>query len=251
MIKAERHDRILAELAKRGSIGVQELANLLDASPATIRRDIAELDERQTVLRTHGGATLRDRHEELPYDAKVMAFLPEKRRIGAKAASMLTPNLTVGCGGGTTMMQMIVAIKRMRLKVVTTAVNVALELRDAPGIEVLLTGGTLRARTAEMVGHVAERTLRDVNLDVAVIGVDGIEAKGGLTTYDSAEAYVNRVLIERAQEVWILADHTKIGQVRPAVIAPLANAMLLVTDSAAPEGQLRELSDAGLKLMRA
>ncbi len=250
MIKAERHDRILAELAKRGSIGVQELADLLDASPATIRRDIAELDERQTVLRTHGGATLRDRHEELPYDAKVMAFLPEKRRIGAKAASMLTPNLTVGCGGGTTMMQMIVAIKRMRLKVVTTAVNVALELRDAPGIEVLLTGGTLRARTAEMVGHVAERTLRDVNLDVAVIGVDGIEAKGGLTTYDSAEAYVNRVLIERAQEVWILADHTKIGQVRSAVIAPLANATLLVTDSAAPDGKLRELSDSGLKLVR-
>lgn len=250
MIKAERHDRILAELAKRGSIGVQELADLLDVSPATIRRDIAELDERQTVLRTHGGATLRDRHEELPYDAKVMAFLPEKRRIGAKAASMLTPNLTVGCGGGTTMMQMIVAIKRMRLKVVTTAVNVALELRDAPGIEVLLTGGTLRARTAEMVGHVAERTLRDVNLDVAVIGVDGIEAKGGLTTYDSAEAYVNRVLIERAQEVWILADHTKIGQVRSAVIAPLANATLLVTDSAAPDGKLRELSDSGLKLVR-
>ncbi len=250
MIKAERHDRILAELAKRGSIGVQELADLLDASPATIRRDIAELDERQTVMRTHGGATLRDRHEELPYDAKVMAFLPEKRRIGAKAASMLTPNLTVGCGGGTTMMQMIVAIKRMRLKVVTTAVNVALELRDAPGIEVLLTGGTLRARTAEMVGHVAERTLRDVNLDVAVIGVDGIEARGGLTTYDSAEAYVNRVLIERAQEVWILADHTKIGQVRSAVIAPLANATLLVTDSAAPDGKLRELSDSGLKLVR-
>jgi DeoR/GlpR family transcriptional regulator of sugar metabolism len=249
MIKAERHDRILAELAKRGSIGVQELADLLDASPATIRRDIAELDELQTVLRTHGGATLRDRHQELSYDAKVMAFLPEKRRIGAKAASLLTPGLTIGCGGGTTVMQMIAAIKRMSLKVVTTAVNVALELRDAPDIEVLLSGGTLRSRTAEMVGHVAERTLRDVNLDLAIIGTDGIDLEGGLTTYDSAEAYVNRVLIERAQEVWILADHSKLGQIRPAVIAALDQASVLITDTAAPE--LHDFEKIGVKVVRA
>jgi DeoR/GlpR family transcriptional regulator of sugar metabolism len=188
MIKAERHDRIMAELAKRGAVGVQELAELLDTSPATIRRDIAELDGKNAVVRTHGGAVLQDGHQELPYDAKVMTFHLEKRRIGAMAASMLSPGQTVGFGGGTTVMNMITAIKRMQLHVVTTAVNVALELRDAADIDVLLTGGMFRARTAEMVGHVAERTLNDVNLDVAVIGIDGIDIERGLTTYDSAEA---------------------------------------------------------------
>jgi len=251
MIKAERHDRILAELAKRGAIGVQELADLLKASTATVRRDISELDESGAVIRTHGGVTLRDTREELPYDAKVMAFLPEKRRIGAKAASMLTPNLSIGCGGGTTIMQMVVAIKRIPLHVTTTAINVALELRDADNIEVLLTGGTLRARTAEMVGHVAERTLRDVNLDIALIGIDGIDPRNGLSTYDSAEAYVNRVLIDRAREVWILADHSKLGQTRPAVIAAVSTASVIITDTAAPPDMVRAIEALGSKVILA
>src|SRR5690606_16202165 len=143
-------------------------------------------------------------------------------RIGAMAASLLTSGLTVGFGGGTTIMNMIAAIKRMQLRVVTTAVNVALELRDADEIDVLLTGGMFRSRTAEMVGHVAERTLNDVNLDIAIIGIDGVDPDRGLTTYDSAEAYVNRVLIGRARETSILADHSKLGVVRPAVIADVA-----------------------------
>ena len=73
MIRAERHERILAELARRGTVGANELALLLDASLATIRRDITALDERRAVKRTHGGASLPQRREELPFDAKVMA----------------------------------------------------------------------------------------------------------------------------------------------------------------------------------
>lgn len=251
MIKAERHDRILAELSKRGAVGVQELADLLDASPATIRRDIAELDKKNVVVRTHGGAVLQDSHQELPYDAKVMTFHLEKRRIGAMAASLLSPGLTVGFGGGTTVMNMIAAIKRMQLHVVTTAVNVALELRDAPDIDVLLTGGMFRSRTAEMVGHVAERTLNDVNLDIAIIGIDGIDPERGLTTYDNAEAYVNRVLISRARETWILADHSKLGAVRPAVIAEVTAASRLVTDQAADPGIVARLTEMGIEVVQA
>lgn len=250
MIKAARHDRILAELAKRGAIGVQELAALLDASTATIRRDIAELDQMGSVLRTHGGATLRNAVEELPYDAKVMAFLPEKRRIGAMAASMLAPHQVVGVGGGTTVMQMIGALKRQKLHIVTTAINVALELRDAPEIEVMLTGGMLRSRTAEMVGHVAERTLNDLNLDLAIIGIDGIHPTGGLTTYDAAEAYVNRVMLQRARDVWILADHSKLGQIRPVIVSEVATMSTLITDSAAPEEWTRQLERLGTRIVR-
>jgi DeoR/GlpR family transcriptional regulator of sugar metabolism len=251
MIKAERHDRILAELAKRGAIGVQELAELLDASAATIRRDIGELDGAGSVVRTHGGVTLRDTREELPYDAKVMALLPEKRRIGAMAASMLRPSLSVGCGGGTTVMQMITAIKRMSLHITTTAINVALELRDAEHIDVLVTGGTLRGRTAEVVGHVAERTLRDVNLDIAIIGADGVDPELGLTTYDHAEAFVNRTLIERAKEVWILADHSKFGQSRPAVIVPIEFAHKIITDTGVAPDMVERIEKRGPQVIKA
>jgi DeoR/GlpR family transcriptional regulator of sugar metabolism len=249
-IKAVRHDRILAEIARRGAVSVQELADLLDASPATIRRDISELDELGSAVRTHGGVTVREANEELPYDAKVMAFLPEKRRIAAAAAAMLTPNLSVGVGGGTTIMQMIVAIKRKKLHIVTTAINVALELRDAPEIDVLLTGGTLRSRTAEMVGHVAERTLNDFNLDLAIIGIDGIHPTSGLTTYDAAEAFVNRVMLGRAREVWVLADHSKIGQVRPAIVAGAERVNVLVTDTGAPAEWTDQLEAVGIRVVK-
>lgn len=249
MIKAERHDHILAELARRGAISVQELAALLGTSSATIRRDIVELDAHGTLLRTHGGAALLDRHQEFSYDAKVMAYLPEKRRIGAYAATQIKPGTTVGCGGGTTVMQMIASIKRLPLHIVTTAINVALELRDAPDISVMLTGGLMRSRTAEVVGHVCERTLRDVNLDLAIIGADGVHCDLGCTTYDGEEAYINRVLIDRAHEVWILADHSKLGQVRPAIIHDITVANLLITDSGASPDQIAAIQQKGTKVI--
>ncbi|MEZ5776915.1 MAG: DeoR/GlpR family DNA-binding transcription regulator [Paracoccaceae bacterium] len=250
MIRAERHERILAELARRGTVSAKELASLLDASLATIRRDIAELDDRHAVKRTHGGASLPQRREELPFDAKLMTFLPEKRRIGAQVGAMIEAGSTIGLGGGTTVMQILPAIRRMELKLVTTAVNVALELRDASNVSVTLTGGMLRRRTAEMVGHVAERTLRDFNIDVTVISVDGIDRAGGLTTYDSSEAYVNRVMTERAREVWIVADHSKFGQVFPALICPLSNATKLITDTGASEAMIADAQSLGVEVIR-
>lgn len=248
MIKAERHDVIMVELSKRGAVSVQELARLLDVSSATIRRDIAELDATNTLLRTHGGAALRDRHREVSYDAKIMAYLPEKRRIGAYAASLLEPDMMIGCGGGTTVMQMIAAIKRMSLRVLTNAVNVALELRDAEEVKVTLTGGTMRKGTAEVVGFICERTIRDFKLDVAVIGADGVDPEHGLTTYDSEEAYTNRVLIGQAREVWVLADHSKLNEVRPAVIDAIAAADLVITDDAAPKDFVSAMTERGVRV---
>lgn len=249
MIKAERHDLIMVELSKRGAVSVQDLAILLDASLATIRRDIAELDAANTLLRTHGGAAIRDRTTEVSYDAKIMAYLPEKRRIGAHAASLLKTDMMIGCGGGTTVMQMIGSIKRMTLRVLTNAVNVALALRDAENIDVTLTGGTMRKRTAEVVGYICERTIRDFNLDVAIIGADGIHPDHGYTTYDSEEAYSNRVLIGQAREVWVLADHSKLDAVRPAVIDTIAAATQIITDAAAPKDFVKAMAARGVRVV--
>lgn len=250
MIRAERHERILAELARLGTVSAQDLSDLLAASLATIRRDIAELDSLGSLKRTHGGASLPQRREELNYDAKVMSFLSEKRRIGAQVGQMLEEGSSIGLGGGTTVMQILPAIRRLKLNVVTTAVNVALDLRDAQSVSVTLTGGALRRRTAEMVGHIAERTLRDINLDVAIIGVDGIEASKGLTTFDASEAYVNRVMLEQAREIWIVADHSKFGQVLPALITPIDREIQVITDTEANDAEVAKLIRAGAKVVQ-
>ena len=250
MIRAERHERILAELARRGTVSAQYLAQLLDASLATIRRDIAELEERRALSRTHGGASLLSGREELPYDLKVMTFLPEKRRIAAEAASRIVDGMVVGCGGGTTVLQMLPTLRRKSIKLVTTAVNVALELRNARQVEITLTGGVLRQRTAEMVGHIAERTLRDINIDVTIVGVDGLDIHGGLTTFDASEAYVNRVMLEQSRDVWVIADHSKFGKVLPAVLAPATVAGCIFTDTGASDARIAPLVAVGIDVVR-
>lgn len=248
MIRAERHERILAELARKGSVSAQDLSGLLGASLATIRRDISELDRNKALVRTHGGASLPQRREELPYDAKVMTYLPEKRRIAATAAADLVEGAVIGLGGGTTVMQMVPALRHKTLKLVTTAINIALDLRDAANIEVILTGGLLRGRTAETVGHIAERTLRDLNLDVTVMGIDGIDLDRGLTTFDSSEAYVNRVMAEQAREVWFVADHSKFGEVLPARVVGIDKVTRIYTDTDLPDATARQYRARGIDM---
>lgn len=250
MIRAERHERILGELARKGTVSAQELSTLLEASLATIRRDISELAENKALVRTHGGASLPKQREEQPYDAKMMKYLPEKRRIGAAAASDIEENAVIGLGGGTTVLQMLPALRHKTLKLVTTAVNIAMELRDTRSVEVTLTGGVLRRRTAETVGHIAERTLRDLNLDVTVIGIDGIHPEKGFTTYDSSEAYVNRVMGEQAREVWIVADHTKFGEVFPARVLPMSGVTRIYTDTGLADHAARPFEAAGIRVIR-
>ena len=250
MIRAERHERILSELARRGTVSAQALSAELGASVATIRRDISELAERNALVRTHGGASLPTKREELPFGAKMKANLAEKRRIGTEAGNMIEDGSFLACGGGTTVMQMLPTLRRKSVRLVTTAINVALELCDTRNVEVILTGGMLRRRTAEMVGHIAERTLNDLNIDVAIMGVDGVHPDRGLTTYDSNEAYVNRVMLDRAREIWILADHSKFGKVLPAVIAPVSTARRIITDTGAPDEQIAPLRDLGIEVIR-
>lgn len=249
MIRAERLEQILAVVSRKGAVGIQELTAALGASPATVRRDLEELHARNLVLRSHGGASLPARPDERAYSAKVTTFLGEKRRIGAAAASLIGAGQTIGCGGGTTVMSMIRALRRTSLRVVTTAINVAAELADNPHVDVTVTGGRLRGRSLELVGHVAERTLHDINLDLAIIGVDGLSLAHGATTHDEAEAYVNRVLVGRARETWSLADHSKFDQVRPASIVPLSQVAKVFTDAEAPPSAIKVMREAGIDIV--
>lgn len=247
MFKPERHDRILSEIARRGAASVTELAALLGVSEATIRRDLQELGASGLLRRTHGGASLPEQGDELPYHFKVTAFLPEKRRIGAVAASMVQSGQVVGCTGGTTVAQFVRALRGKDVTVVTNAVNVAADLASSPETEVIVAGGSLRSQSYELVGHVAERTIREFRLDVAVIGVDGLSIEFGLTTYSPAEAAVNRTFIEQAREAWVLADHSKLGKVTPAIIAPIQRLHCLITDGDAPGEFLAALQELGVR----
>ncbi len=127
--------------------------------------------------------------------------------------------------------------------IVTNSVGVAAALAGAPGLEVTLTGGTLRG-SLELFGPLAEQSLRNLYVDTAFIGVDGLTARHGLTTYNQVEAYINRIMIGQARRAIVVVDHTKIGRVMMALIAPVRDVVALVTDAAAPRAHLDELRAA-------
>lgn len=251
MIKPARHEQILSELGRRGSISVEEIVALLNVSEATVRRDLRELEERGLIRRTRGGATLADDQNELPYPFKVTAFLAEKRRIGVAAAELIEPGMVIGCSGGTTVAQVIRALRGKRVTVVTNAVTVAAELATSPEAEVVVTGGTLRSRSYEMIGHIAIQTIRDFRFDLALLGVDGLTTEHGLTTYNHQEAHVNRTFIECAREVMVVADHSKLGKVTPALITGVDRLTTLVTDSEAEPELVKPFQQLGIRVVLA
>ncbi len=249
MIKEERFERIREELAKKGIVDGDELAGLLGVSRATIRRDLDALEERGFLTRTHGGAQATDPEDELPFHSKVSAYMREKRAIGLAVAALVPEGAVIGCTGGTTVMAAIKCLRGKSVTVVTNAINVAMELAPSEQAQVIVTGGSLRTRSYELVGHIADRTLGEFHLDLALIGVDGIDIERGISTYTIAEAHAAALYISQAERVWVVADHSKAGKVAPALIAPLAKVHRLVTDPGLDGGIRARLEAAGLEVV--
>jgi len=249
MIREKRFESIQNELAIKGVVDVLELAELLQSSKATIRRDLDALEKLGILKRTHGGAQVVDSDEELPFHTKVMAYSQEKRAIGIKTASCIPEGSVIGCTGGTTVLTIVKHLKEKQITVVTNAINIAMELATSKTVEVIVSGGTLRSRTYEMVGHVADRTLSELNLDIALIGVDGIDIERGISTYTMQEAHAASMFINQAKYVWVVADHSKIGKIAPAVISPISKINKIFTDNGTSPSIKEKLEAAGIEVI--
>jgi DeoR family transcriptional regulator of aga operon len=249
MHKSARLSAILEQLATGNGVDVSGLAKELGASPATIRRDLATLERQRLLERTHGGAVAQAVSYELPLRYKGVRFAEEKRRIAAAAADSVTEGMAVGLTGGTTATEVARALAgRPRLTIVTNALNIASELGVRPNIKLIVTGGLARSQTYELSGPIAEASLAGLTLDVAFIGVDGVDAKAGCTTHEEVEAHTNQVMIRHAQRAVLVADSSKIGQVTFARICPARDVDELITDRAADPAAVQALSETGMQV---
>src|SRR6185369_209354 len=141
---------------------------------------------------------------------------------------------TVGLTGGTTTHAVArLLADRFELAVVTNALNIAAELALRPRLKLIMTGGVSRTQSYELVGPIADQALSGLNMEVAVVGVDGISARGGLTTHDEIEAHTNAAMIRRADRVMVVADGSKVGRNCLAAICPITGVSALVTDASA------------------
>jgi DeoR family transcriptional regulator, aga operon transcriptional repressor len=246
--KTERLGRILELLARDGTVTVSVLAGELGVSEATVRRDLQALGDQRLLERSHGGAVAHGTAHELPVRYRT-GRSDEKRRIAQAAAELVTDGMAIGLTGGTTTTEVArMLVLRQGLTVVTNALNIAVELAVRPDLKLIVAGGVARATSYELVGSLADATLRSVYVDIAFVGVDGVDAERGLTTQNEVEAATNRVLMDRAKRTVVVADATKLGRVAFAEIAGIDRAHQLITNDGGDAEQLDRLRAAGLAI---
>ena len=248
--RSERVSVILDRLAYGGTVDVGEVAAELGVSLATIRRDLALLDEQNLLTRTHGGAVARDVAYELPVRYRDRQSRAQKQAI-ARAALRGLPSgpYVVAVNGGTTTSEVArLLASRTELTVVTNALNIASVLVNRPRVKLVVTGGVARSNSYELVGPWAEGTVGRINIGTAFIGIDGISASGGLSTHDEVEAHINAVMIRRAGRVVVVADGSKVGRSLLAHVSAVSAIDELVTDASADRRELAAIAAHGVKV---
>jgi DeoR family transcriptional regulator of aga operon len=255
-----RWTALLEILAETGRVSVEDAAERLDVSQATIRRDFDQLAQQQMITRTRGGAVASAVSYDLPLRYKSAKRAPEKQRIGMAAAALVASGMVVGINGGTTTTEVARALATRpdlvggndgtALTIVTNALNIANELIVRPHIKLVVTGGVVRPQSYELIGPLATGILRDLMLDVAFLGVDAVDVQLGAAAHNEGEAAINQLMAARARRIVLVADSSKLGQHAFARICPIDRVDTLVTDSLAAQELTGGFTTAGVEVIR-
>jgi DeoR family transcriptional regulator of aga operon len=229
----ERHSDLLLLLLAKGKTSVQDIAAALGASPATVRRDLIELEVMGRVERSHGAARIATgSQKELAFSAREHDQIDAKRAIALEAAQYIQPNETLFLDAGTTVLQLARHIRgiAMPVKVFTNGLAVAQELAHVAGIETTLIGGRVRPENLSMVGPAAIAMIEGLWFNRLFLGATAIDCDGWLTSLDAAEAQINAQMVRRSASVTVMADGSKFRQRVTYGVTRLSKGQRLISD---------------------
>lgn len=246
----ERHQYILDQIQRNGSVTVLDLCSELEVSSVTIRKDLKLLEDKNCLFRTHGGATQNNPYAtDRPVNEKEKLQSAEKTKIGAVAASLIQPDDSILIASGTTVLALARSIQPSgNLTVITSALNVALELIHHQNIEVLQLGGILRKSSSSVMGPYAESILADFFCSKFFLGVDGIDLDFGFTTTSAMEAHLNRQMMSVSQKTIVIADSTKFGKRGFGKICGIDEVDEIISDKNLPQHIAEKLEAMGVKV---
>jgi len=231
MLVAERHALLLDRLARDGRVVARALASELGLSEDTVRRDLRELSAAGLCQRVYGGAVASS-PAVADYTARTTVSPESKDRVGARAARLVEPGMTVMLDGGTTSLAVVRALPAdLRCTIVTHSPTVAVALLPYEGVEVLILGGRLFRHSAVTSGAAAVEAAAAVSCDLFLLGVTGVHQDEGLTTGDADEAAMKRALSRRSAETVALASEEKIGAVSRYRMMALDEVTAIVADT--------------------
>ena len=235
MLAEQRATTILHELTEQRTVSVSHLCRLTGASEATIRRDLNTLAQQGKLSKVHGGATLVASEEvygRAPESSRL--HIAEKDRIARYAASLIGCSDVVYLDAGSTVMQMVEYLQGSKALFMTNSIECACRLTWY-NLQTRVLGGTLNPGAVNLVGAEALASLGRYNFTKAFLGIDGITVKQGFTAADPEAAAVKALAASQSQQVYVLADSSKFGQVTAAAVVPLSAARIITNRLYDPE----------------
>ncbi|WP_087622807.1 DeoR/GlpR family DNA-binding transcription regulator [Aeromicrobium sp. PE09-221] len=245
-IPAERWGIIEQQLAAREFVRTVDLVDVLGVSIETVRRDLAALESRGTLVRVRGGAVAAGHHPraEGSYGERSASGRDEKARIGRAAAELIADDATIIIDVGTTALQVVAAMApSFQGLLLTGSLPAATLACERLSCEVVVLGGRVRPGDLAVSGGRADQFLGDFRPDIAFLGSGGVDAVDGLTDFHYEEARLRQRMLALSARSWVLADGSKHRVVAPVHVANLDQLAGLVTD-VEPGGDLGAALDA-------
>lgn len=252
MLAANRHEEILRLLNKDRFVKVSQLSRLFDVSEETIRRDLDKLEKDGLLRKLHGGAVpvdIANVDNIKPISERIGENIGEKDIIAKLAYDLIEDGDTLILDTGSTILQLAKILDNKYITVITNDISIAYELSQKENVDLIVTGGNLKPNSFTIIGPECEKSISSFNVNKVFLSTSGISLQQGLTTSNNIDASIKKRMIESADNVICLADHSKFGRVALVSFAKISDLNIIVTDRDMDNSYREFLSEANVKLI--
>lgn len=244
MLGIERRQKIAEIIHRDRKVYVSDLSQLFNVTEETIRRDLEKLESEGLLTRTYGGA-ITNQHtiEDLPFPTRTTMNLESKQIIAVKAADLINDGDTIVIDASTTCLELMQTLKKSKqdLTVITNSVKIPSDFIYSD-FNIISTGGTLRAHSFALIGPVAQNTIENYYVDIAVMSCKSLSLDKGIMESNEPEGEIKKKMIQQAEKTILLVDHTKFDKTAFVKLFEFEDFDYIVTD--------REPSNEWLELLR-
>ena len=256
IFREERLQMILEKLVRENKVVVSDLVEEFNVSPSLIRMDLAELEKRELIIRTHGGAILPENPQEaLIFEKKFLQLREEtnaeaKAKIGLATMDLINDGDSIVIDGGSTAFAVAKNFKMKRgLTIITTSIHLLPILLEIPDAKIYLSGGLVHREMEDLIGDISQDSIGRFTPDVAIMGIDGISVSKGLTTTEPTIAPLKRKMIAVSKKSIVVCDSTKFGKVCLLHIASVGEVDMIVTDNNVEKEYIEQIEDLGTNVI--
>jgi DeoR/GlpR family transcriptional regulator of sugar metabolism len=252
-MNSERKEAIMEILRQKGEVKLKELeANFPNCSSMTLRRDLKYLEDNGFIKRTRGGAVAMSRLSiaaEDIYSERTLENVAQKYAIAKKAQQFIERGRSIYLDAGTTMMLFTREMKDEYLSIMTSGVNIAMELIKKQKPSVTLIGGQINRNTIAVSGVNSSTFIREVNIDIAFMASSGFSMENGFTSGTYTECEIKKEVINRARRIIMLMDSRKVDKIMPFTFATMEDIDVLISDGELDEDTTREAQRKDVTLL--